>query len=64
MLHDGRSAAMRGELITDTAVVGDLYARGAESYGKKAQRVMGIAFRRGGRGIGVAGHSVHSCDVT
>jgi hypothetical protein len=46
VLHNGRTAAMRGELITDTALVGDLYARCAESYGvKKAERVMGIGFR-------------------
>jgi hypothetical protein len=46
VLHDGRSVAMRGELITDPAQVADLYARCAESYGvKKAGRVMGIGFR-------------------
>ena len=46
VLHDGRSTAMRGELITDTTLVGDLYARCAESYGvKKAERVMGVGFR-------------------
>jgi hypothetical protein len=46
VLHDGRSTAMRGELITDPALVADLYARCAESYGvKKAERVMGIGFR-------------------
>ena len=46
VLHDGRSTAMRGELITDRALVADLYARCAESYGvKKAERVMGIGFR-------------------
>ncbi len=46
VLHDGRSMAMRGELITDTALVADLYARCVESYGiKKAERVMGIGFR-------------------
>ena len=48
VLHDGQSTAMRGELITDTALVADLFARCAESYGvKKAQRVMGIGFRDG-----------------
>jgi hypothetical protein len=46
VLHDGKTAAMRGELITDTALVGALYARCADSYGvKKAERVMGIGFR-------------------
>jgi hypothetical protein len=46
VLHDGNTTAMRGELITDTAHVADLYARCAESYGvKRAERVMGIGFR-------------------
>jgi hypothetical protein len=46
VLHDGKTAAMRGELITDTAQVADLYARCAESYGaKRAERVMGVGFR-------------------
>ena len=46
VLHDGKTVAMRGELITDIALVGDLYARCAESYGvKKAERVMGVGFR-------------------
>jgi hypothetical protein len=44
--HGGKTTAMRGELITDTAHVADLYARCAESYGvKRAERVMGIGFR-------------------
>jgi hypothetical protein len=46
VLHDGKTTAMRGELITDTAHVADLYARCVESYGvKRAERVMGIGFR-------------------
>jgi hypothetical protein len=46
VLHDGKTTAMRGELITDKAHVADLYARCAESYGvKRAERVMGIGFR-------------------
>ena len=46
VLHDGKTTAMRGELITDTAHVADLYARCAESYGiKRAGRVMGVGFR-------------------
>jgi hypothetical protein len=46
VLHDGKTSAMRGELITDTAQVADLYARCAESYGaKRAGRVMGVGFR-------------------
>jgi hypothetical protein len=46
VLHDGKTTAMRGELITDPAHVADLYARCAESYGaKRAERAMGIGFR-------------------
>jgi hypothetical protein len=46
VLHDGKTTAMRGELITDTAHVADLFARCAESYGvKRAERLMGIGFR-------------------
>jgi hypothetical protein len=46
VLHDGHTTAMRGELITDTAQVADLYARCAEFYGvKRAERVMGVGFR-------------------
>jgi hypothetical protein len=46
VLHDGKTTAMRGELITDTAHVANLYARCVESYGvKKAGRVMGVGFR-------------------
>ena len=46
VLHAGKTTTMRGELITDTAHVADLYARCAESYGvKNAERVMGIGFR-------------------
>ena len=46
VLHGGKTTAMRGELITDRAVVADLAHRCAESYGaKKAQRMMGLKFR-------------------
>jgi hypothetical protein len=46
VLHDGKTTAMRGELITDKALSADLYSRCAESYGvKRAERVMGIGFR-------------------
>lgn len=46
VLHDGKTTAMRGELITDTAHVAGLYARCAEFYGvKRAERVMGVGFR-------------------
>ena len=45
-LHGGKTTAMRGELITDTAHVADLFARCAESYGvKRAERVIGVGFR-------------------
>ena len=44
--YDGKTSAMRGELIEDTATVADLSKRIAESYGAKAaQRVMGLKFR-------------------
>lgn len=46
ILHSGRSATMRGELIEDRTVVADLYRRCAESYGvKTAERMMGLKFR-------------------
>jgi hypothetical protein len=46
VLHGGKTTTMRGELITDPAVVADLSHRCAESYGvKKAQRSMGMKFR-------------------
>jgi len=46
VLHDGKTTAMHGELITDTAHVAGLYARCVESYGvKRAERVMGVGFR-------------------
>ena len=46
VLHDGKRTPMRGELITDPAVVADLTHRLAESYGvKRAQRMMGLQFR-------------------
>ena len=46
VLHDGKRTPMRGELITDPAVVADLSHRCAESYGvKRAQRMMGLGFR-------------------
>jgi hypothetical protein len=45
ILHQGKTTTMRGELITDTALVADLYSRCAESYGvKRAQREMGLKF--------------------
>jgi len=46
VLHDGKTTAMRGELITDKTLVADLYARCVESYGvKRAERAMGLGFR-------------------
>jgi hypothetical protein len=46
VLHDGKTTAMRGELITDKPQVADLYARCVESYGvTRAERVMGLGFR-------------------
>ena len=37
---------MRGELIDDSAVVGDLAHRCAQSYGlRRAKRMMGLKFR-------------------
>lgn len=46
VLHNGKTTAMRGELIQDRAVIADLARRCAESYGvKRAQRMMGLKFR-------------------
>jgi hypothetical protein len=46
VLHDGKTTTMRGELITDKALIADLYSRCAESYGvKRAERAMGLGFR-------------------
>ena len=48
VVYDGKTTAMRGELIRDRAVVSDLYHRCAESYGvQRAQRMMGLKFRDG-----------------
>lgn len=46
VLYDGKTTKMRGELISDPAVVAELSERCAQSYGvKKAQRMMGLSFR-------------------
>jgi hypothetical protein len=46
VVYDGKTTAMRGELIRDRAVVSDLFLRCAESYGvQRAQRMMGLKFR-------------------
>jgi hypothetical protein len=48
VVHNGKATAMRGELISDPAVVADLCRRAAESYGaKRAQLMMGLKFRDG-----------------
>lgn len=46
VVYDGKTTAMRGELITDRAALPDLYLRCAQSYDvKQAQRMMGMKFR-------------------
>jgi len=46
VVYDGKTSAMRGELITDRAALPDLYLRCAQSYDvKRAQRMMGLKFR-------------------
>jgi hypothetical protein len=46
VVYDGKSTAMRGELIRDRAIVSDLYERCAESYGvRRAQTMIGLKFR-------------------
>ncbi len=46
VVYDGKTTAMRGELIADRAVVCDLFLRCAESYGvQRAQRMIGLRFR-------------------
>ncbi len=46
VVYDGKTTAMRGELIADRALVPDLFHRCAESYGvARAQRMMGLKFR-------------------
>jgi hypothetical protein len=46
VVYDGKSTAMRGELITDRAVVADLFKRCADSYGvRRAQTMIGLKFR-------------------
>ena len=46
VVYDGKSTAMRGELITDRAIVADLFKRCAESYGvRRAQTMIGLKFR-------------------
>jgi hypothetical protein len=46
VLLDGKTTPMRGELISDPAVVADLCRRCADSWGvKRAQTMMGMKFR-------------------
>ncbi|KBZ68512.1 hypothetical protein ACRU13_03775 [Mycobacterium colombiense] len=46
VVYDGKSTAMRGELIRDRGAVSDLLLRCAESYGvQRAQRMIGLKFR-------------------
>ena len=46
VVHDGKTTAMRGELIRDRATVSDLYLRCVQSYGvQRAQRMIGLKFR-------------------
>ncbi|OBI88029.1 hypothetical protein [Mycobacterium asiaticum] len=46
VVYDGKTTAMRGELLPDGPEIADLYHRCAQSYGpKRAQRMMGLKFR-------------------
>lgn len=46
VVYDGETTPMRGELVSDRAVVADLFLRCAESYGvQRAQRMIGLKFR-------------------
>ncbi|WP_156688247.1 hypothetical protein [Mycobacterium sp. Marseille-P9652] len=45
VVYDGRTTAMRGELIRDRDVVSGLFLRCAQSYGvRRAQRMIGLKF--------------------
>ena len=46
VLYDGKTTAMRGELIEDPATVAELFHRCATEYGaSRAQRMIGVEFR-------------------
>ncbi|OBH84185.1 hypothetical protein [Mycobacterium sp. E2989] len=46
VVFDGKTTAMRGELIRDREIVSNLYLRCAQSYGvQRAQRMIGLKFR-------------------
>lgn len=49
VVFDGRTTKMRGELLTDTALVAELSHRCAKHWGpKRAPTMMGLKFRDGG----------------
>lgn len=49
VLVDGQTTKMRGELLTDTALVAELSHRCAKNWGpKRAPTMMGLKFRDGG----------------
>ena len=46
VVYDGKTTAMRGELVRDRAKLPELYLKCAQGYGvKRAQRLMGLKFR-------------------
>jgi hypothetical protein len=46
VVYDGKTTAMHGELIQDSATVSDLYLKCVHAYGvQRAQRMMGVKFR-------------------
>jgi len=46
VIYDGKTTAMRGELLRERATVSDLYLRCAQSYGvQRAQRMIGLKYR-------------------
>lgn len=46
VVYDGKTTAMRGELIRDRAVVSELFLRAAQAYSvKRGQRMLGLSFR-------------------
>lgn len=49
VVYNGKTTPMRGEVISDPAVVADLVHRAAQSYGpRRAQTMIGLKFRDGG----------------
>lgn len=49
VVYDGKTTAMRGDLLTDTALVAELSHRCAQNWGpKRAPTIMGLKFRDGG----------------